>query len=65
MGSMGHKTRDPTPSEIKKLCAEFQARWTPLEMKNRTGTDEPTWSPPSCSVDEEEGSPEAGPPTRS
>ena len=53
MGSMGHKTCDPTPAEIQKRCKELQDRWTEGEWRKRIGADEPTWTPPACSVDED------------
>ena len=54
MGSMGNRARDPTPAEIRKRCKEFQAQWTKYERRKRLGvTDEPTWTPPPCSVDED------------
>ena len=53
MGSMGHKTRDPTPDEIRKRCEKIRAEWTETERRQRMGErGAPViWTPQELPVD--------------
>jgi len=53
MGRMGHKTSDPTPSQIRALCAKVREGWDEEEIRKRvTGErQEEHWMPPIVTID--------------
>ncbi len=39
-GFRGPKAPDPSPTEIRRVCGEIQAAWSPRERKKRGGRQE-------------------------
>jgi len=54
-GRMGHKTSDPTPSQILALCAKVREGWDEEEIRKRVTGErhEEHWTPPVCGVEDQ------------
>jgi hypothetical protein len=48
MKTQPNQQRDPTPDEIRQVCAEIQAEWSPQERHRRLRAD---WRPVVCCGD--------------